>query len=421
MRRLIFSILFFITNCDDVEQLSYYCENKVECWIPPDTENTQKNIIFNVSDDYKNRYSFCGTGYTICENEDVKCVGITYATEEKCDGLDNDCNGIIDDPQMFYLGSINMNCYNSEIGQCRYSEQYCINGELVCLHETAPGYGVEVCDGKDNDCDGDYDEDVPQTFVYTGSYDTVNVGECKAGITVCEDGKEQIFGMVLPTTEICLNNKDDDCDGLIDEVEGNTDGVDYAFLIDFSGSMDGERLDSVLRSVCSFVDNPIFALSRFAMVGVSVDGFDYVQNNDQYSLYVITDFTDIGTACNELDAFMSGYVTSNSVEYQTDGILRLFGNYQTSLSWSDNDRRIYVFTDEPAQCLACTTEQVISDISESCNVNNFILGIFTVPEYSTEVWYDVISSCNGFIEDIDNLSSERYFEDNFLIWFGASC
>lgn len=45
-----------------------------------------------------------------------------------------------------------------------------------------------------------------------------DVGECKKGIQICENGTwSECRGNVKPTEEICNDNKDNDCDGKVDE------------------------------------------------------------------------------------------------------------------------------------------------------------------------------------------------------------
>lgn len=421
-KKILFLITLMGTACDDVTNLEYYCNNKVSCWLPPGAENTESNIIFEFdSEEYEGREGFCGTGITVCEEDNVRCEGVRHPKQEICDNIDNDCNGVVDDPELFYAGIANTKCYFEEVGECRYSEQACINGELLCLYSTAPYYGPEICDGKDNDCDGEYDEELPAEFVYSGPIETVNVGECKAGVTKCIDGKEEIFGMILPREEICDNGKDDDCDGLQDERESGIASVDYAFFIDFSGSMQGSRLESVIQSVCSFTQNPIFIDSRFAMVGISIGSYGNVMNIDQQGLHLITDFTDILTACQTLTDFINQTVYPGMDEYQVDAVLNSFGEYPTSLSWSDRQRKVYIFSDEQPQTTYISLESRLNNIVDSCIQNNFDIGIFTQPYLFSSGWDTILEGCNGFIEDIDNLSNQYYFEQNFLIWFGGSC
>lgn len=53
---------------------------------------------------------------------------------------------------------------------------------------------------------------------YTGASETKGVGECKAGTQTCTNGQwGACVGEVLPSPEICGNDKDENCDGNVDE------------------------------------------------------------------------------------------------------------------------------------------------------------------------------------------------------------
>jgi hypothetical protein len=79
------------------------------------------------------------------------------------------------------------------------------------IHPGAP----EICDGKDNDCDGVADEGFA-----TGGPCSVGVGGCqRTGTLVCTadgSGTQCSATAGAPQTEIC-NSVDDDCDGTVDE------------------------------------------------------------------------------------------------------------------------------------------------------------------------------------------------------------
>jgi len=164
----------------------------------------------------------CGHG--VCEHTVDNCVlgqpqecdPFEGADEEKCDGLDNDCDGSPD--ENFPVGQP---CVEG-LGQCAdEGERVCSDDGLgtVCSAEVGKPQ-LELCDGKDNDCDGDVDEDFG-----VGDECTNGVGECaSSGIEVCSaNGIETICDAVAgaPEAEVC-DGKDNDCNGVKDDGLGTT-------------------------------------------------------------------------------------------------------------------------------------------------------------------------------------------------------
>jgi hypothetical protein len=53
----------------------------------------------------------------------------------------------------------------------------------------------------------------------------INTGECKRGVRICEDGYwNDCQNFIGPVEEICANDKDDDCNGVMDDCIDNTFG-----------------------------------------------------------------------------------------------------------------------------------------------------------------------------------------------------
>ena len=67
----------------------------------------------------------------------------------------------------------------------------------------------EACNGKDDDCDGQIDEDLPDSIC--------GVGQCRRRQPCCVSGELQACLSGLPSHEQC-NDLDDDCDGIVDEL-----------------------------------------------------------------------------------------------------------------------------------------------------------------------------------------------------------
>lgn len=71
----------------------------------------------------------------------------------------------------------------------------------------------EVCDGVDQNCDGQIDEVFPGEGVDCA---TGAPGPCAPGVTVCDGGSLGCAALIEPQAEQC-NHVDDDCDGVSDE------------------------------------------------------------------------------------------------------------------------------------------------------------------------------------------------------------
>ena len=167
-----------------------------------------------------------GEGVQVCDAENglVTCSAqAAPPAEELCDGLDNDCNGNVDDtPEGCACVDDSTVACGSDVGQCRPGQQTCVNGRLgPCEGSTPPG--EETCDATDNDCDGTTDnraagacECVDGSSRACGS----DVGACAAGTQACVDGAWAACDDTGPAAETC-DGADQDCNGVTDDRAGD--------------------------------------------------------------------------------------------------------------------------------------------------------------------------------------------------------
>lgn len=220
-----------------------------------------------------------------CQNQGGSTAGIAVSPE--CEE---------NDTMSCYSGDIS----EIDVGECRAGEQQCLNGSWsVCAHEVLPQ--IEINDGLDNDCDGEVDEgfsefnpecnfnsdcefgfnceqqtgqcveipgirctsdiDCPADFYcylrdgmcveievniidyqcedgdledcYTGPADTQGRGICRIGYKHCENGTwSECFNETTPEIEV-YDGVDNDCDGQVDEGFTQEEGVNVLCNSDF--------------------------------------------------------------------------------------------------------------------------------------------------------------------------------------------
>ncbi len=156
-----------------------------------------------------------GTDGTCAWNCDYPANFVEAEGDTDCDGEDNDCDGVIDD--VAPRASDPITC---SLGVCESAPSRCVAGAWVCEDAAVPGRETEesLCDGKDNDCDGETDETLAGTAVdcgFEGVCAQVTGVECVNGQWACGVKKAEAPGYEV--TETRCDGLDNDCDGIKDK------------------------------------------------------------------------------------------------------------------------------------------------------------------------------------------------------------
>lgn len=176
------------------------------------------NLVgFSVPCDVINEHGSC-PGAGICTQDGLlTCEGPTPQLEI-CDGIDNNCDGSVDET----FPDKSKPCDGLDPDLCLTGIWTCGPGglNLVCSGEKPQ---LEVCDDKDNTCDGVVDEGFSQKGEICGVSPFCGVGYWACHPT---NGKLYCKG-VTPEPEVC-DGKDNDCNGLVDEGFPDSDGNGFA-------------------------------------------------------------------------------------------------------------------------------------------------------------------------------------------------
>ncbi len=184
-----------------------------------------------------------GDGYNSDQDCDDGDPEVHPGAEEACDEIDNDCDGEVDeDAGNTYYADSDYDGYGDPdrtIEACELPDGYVENTDDCDDSDAAQYPGAdEYCNGEDDDCDGEIDEDgavdAPTWYAdndndgYGIPDDTYDACEQPTGYSATDDDCDDTNAMQYPGADEYCNGEDDDCDGEIDEDTVDAETMWYA-------------------------------------------------------------------------------------------------------------------------------------------------------------------------------------------------
>ncbi len=167
-------------------------------------------------------------GYTLMPGDcNDGQMSIHPGVRENCNAIDEDCDMNVDerepgdvqcgcvDGRVITCGQADSSGNLTEVGECAIGQRTCSGGVWdACTGAVFATH--EICNNRDDDCDGRTDESLT-TGCYGGPPGTEGRGPCRGGTTTCTAGVwGACVGQVQPITELC-NHVDDNCNGSLDD------------------------------------------------------------------------------------------------------------------------------------------------------------------------------------------------------------
>jgi hypothetical protein len=189
----------------------------------------------------------CEEGVFACVDGSTVCTDTTRTSVEECNGVDDDCDGEVDEGEPAGCTTYYRDADGDGWGDMGFEKCLCSAGAPPWTDYTATQPGdcddgnenvnptaQEVCDGLDNDCDGQSDEGEPAgCTTYYRDADDDSWGDmgfekclCSAGAPPwtdctatqpgdCDDDDADVHPGNATETD-CTDGKDNDCDGAAD-------------------------------------------------------------------------------------------------------------------------------------------------------------------------------------------------------------
>ena len=388
---------------------------------------------------------------TDCDDGDA---AINPAATELCDGVDNDCDGTVDEASASDAPTWYADTDGDGFGDATYSTVSCnapagfVSNAADCDDGDAAisPAATEVCDNVDNDCDGTVDEDsAADAATWYADSDGDGYGDASSTSVACSqptgtvsddsDCDDSDAAVNPAATELC-DGVDNDCDGSVDEADAadaatwyaDADGDGYgdptsssvvctqptATVSDNSDCDDGDAaINPAATELCDGVDNDCDGTSDEAdasdastwYADTDSDGFGDAASSTA-SCYAPAGFVSNDDDCDDSDAGVSPAASElcDSVDNDCDGTVDEASAVDAATWYADADSDGY--GDEASTTAACDQPSGFVADDSDCDDSDT-----AVNPAASELCDGVDNDCDGTVDEASATDATTWYID----------
>jgi hypothetical protein len=210
-------------DCNDKDNTIYpgapeICDGKANDCNKPTAPDGSGESWYGAACDGPDK-DLCTEGKYSCTNAAQVCSDTSGDNIDICDGLDNDCNPTTADGygESWY----GVACDGTDSDLCSEGTYVCTSGLQLCTDTT--GNNIDICDGIDNDCDPGSPDGSEESW-YRSFCDGPDSDLCNEGAYLCPNGSQVCNDTTGNNAEVC-DGEDNDCNGETDEgFDSDADG-----------------------------------------------------------------------------------------------------------------------------------------------------------------------------------------------------
>jgi hypothetical protein len=324
-----------------------------------------------------------GDGFFTGEDCDDNNPLISQEAEESCDGVDNNCDGSIDEGVLntYYADSDADGYGNPSIATetCEIPQGFVENGS-DCDDTNALSYpsAEESCDGLDNNCNGSIDEGLEEEFYIDADGD--GFGDETQLVEACllAPGLATIGGDCADDDPSVNPFKEEDCDNIDNNCDGNIDeGVLVVYYEDKDADGYGEETSSI--ESCTQPEG----------------------------------FVAVGQDCDDLETYAHPYAIEicDGIDNDCDSSIDEAGSIDEQTFYLDTDGD--GFGDPSSPIDSCTQPSTYVDNDQDCDDDDA-----TVSPTVDEICDGIDNDCDGETDGSDSIDQQVWYADNDTDGYG---